>query len=213
MCESFSLFSLCACACAWRGLACSWRPALAASWDGRTARACLCQSLPSFSTPAPREFRDGVVAVWAREFSRVPSVRCFKLYIYFICARGATVGCEFDGLNMKRPASDDRTARILSDRLRTIGVDRHALEEQVVERQKRREREARERHQADEAWSAAWQTVEEHHARRQAAYQERMEAYGAELRAQIESKRCNSGRDQDVVVGGGFMDGFQTSHR
>lgn len=150
---------------------------------------------------------------FGRANSRVFRLYGASSYIYFIRAWGATVDCEFDGLNMKRPASDDRTARILSDRLRTIGVDRHALEEQVVERQKRREREARERHQADEAWSAAWQTVEEHHVRRQAAYQERMEAYGAELRAQIESKRCNSGRDQDVVEGGGFMDGFQTSHR
>ncbi len=114
---------------------------------------------------------------------------------------------------MKRLASDDRTARILSDRLRTIGVDRHALDEQVLEKQQRLEREARERHQADEAWSAAWQTVEENHARRQAAYQERMAAYRAELHAQIEAKHRDAGRDQDTVVGTGFMDGFEKSHR
>ncbi len=116
---------------------------------------------------------------------------------------------------MKRLASDDppRTARILSDRQRTIGVDRHALDEQVLEKQQRLEREARERHQADEAWSAVWRSVEENHARRQAAYQERMVAYRADLHAQIEAKRLASRRDEGVGVEAGFMDGFEKSHR
>eukprot|EP00205_Picochlorum_sp_RCC944_P001830 CAMPEP_0182606714 /NCGR_PEP_ID=MMETSP1330-20130603/1526_1 /TAXON_ID=464278 /ORGANISM="Picochlorum sp., Strain RCC944" /LENGTH=306 /DNA_ID=CAMNT_0024825123 /DNA_START=362 /DNA_END=1280 /DNA_ORIENTATION=- len=91
-----------------------------------------------------------------------------------------------DGKDSLGPAADDRRGQA-----RPGGAGGGETEETGGE--------ARERHQADEAWSAAWQTVEEHHARRQAAYQERMEAYGAELRAQIESKGCNSGRDQDVV--------------
>ena len=184
---------------------------------GRRAAAVAC-SIGRRSRSPPREFRVRVVTFRARSFSRFSTFETLKSIPKpkprIIRAQESDGWLRIrPGLKMKRLASDDRTARILSDRLRTIGVDKHALDEQVVEKQQRMEREARERHQADAAWSAAWLAVEENHARRQAAYQERMVAYRAELHAQIDAKRIASGRDKDMIGGAGFMDGFQKSHR
>ena len=116
---------------------------------------------------------------------------------------------------MKKLASDDpeRVARILCDRERTIGVDTHALYNQVMEKHQRLEEEARERQKADEAWSARWRLVEEKEAQRQAAYQARMIAYRTELSEQIEAKRRAAGPDNGMATGPGFMDGFEKSHR